>query len=370
MIRTARQTLALAALAGLSSALPLAAQSPSGGAMLSAGAAWSSTRGAIGSIGLRGEDILKSGLDAEIDYRGGARGEEGRLRLRWRHDLGDTAFGRSTRGVITAQHSRSDWENDGYDTARTRLGFGISAELRPGAGYHFGLFWQENSLSNLRSATSPVVAAETGHSDAAGLEAALRLGRVDHATLPGVGHQLDLTVTAALTGERRFRAFEASALLARRLHPDWALSFRVSGGTTEGRAGQAVSLHDRAFVGGRSLRGFAAGGAGPRDYLAGVTDTALGGRNYLQSSLELRRDTRGPLSVGVFLDAGSAWGLDGRPSGAGGLIDDGFSLRSAAGVALYWKSPLGVINVNLARPLAARPSDSLSRVSLNLLSAF
>ena len=348
---------------------PLAAAAAGGGA-LTAGAAWSNTRGAIMSLGLEGRNIRDSGLDVDLEWREGHGGEEARLRLRWSHALGDTAFGAQTRLSLSAQHNRSDWQNDGYATSRSRLGLGLSAALAPEVGWRIGLFWQENALDHLAEGVSPLIAAEAGHSDAAGLEMGLRFGHIDSAALPSAGAQLDLSLTSALAGERRFRAFEASGVAARDFGAHWALSLRLGAGTTEGRRGRKVAIHDRAFLGGRAPRGFAPGGLGPRDYLAGQSDNALGGRNYLQASVELRHDFEAPFSLGLFWDAGAVWRLDGSPKGLSGEIDAARHLRSAAGLAFYWKSGLGIVNANIAAPLRHRESDSLGRFSLNLMSSF
>ncbi len=340
------------------------------GAEVTAGAAWSSTRGAVASIGLEGTDILNSGIDLGLEYREGQEGRDGRLRLRYSRDLGDTRLGQDTRLSFTALHGRSDWDDDGFSTARSRLGLSLSARVAPELRLRGGLFWQEDEIRDIRADTSPLILAEQGRSDTAGVELGLSLGRIDRRQLPTHGQVLDLTYTGALAGDRRFDALEADAVLARSPAPGWAVSLRLGAGAIRARDGQALSIHDRAFLGGTTPRGFGVGGLGPRDVVEGGIDTALGGSRYVLGSVEVRRDFAERLAVGLFLDAGSVWKLDGAPVGAGGPVDDSRHLRSAAGLSLYWTSAIGIVNLNLAAPLSHRPHDRLNRVSLNLISSF
>lgn len=349
---------------------PAAAQQTGGGAEVSAGAAWSSTRGAIVSIGLEGENILQSGIDLGLEYREGEKGQDGRLRLRYVHEMGDTRLGTDTRLILSGLHSRSNWDDDGYATARSRLGLAVSARVARQIRVQGGVFWQEDSINDIKIDTSPLILSEQGHSDTVGIELTLSFGEIDHRQLPGHGQMLDLTWTSAFAGDRHFDSLEMNAVIARRPAPDWALSLRLGGGAIEARDGQSLSIHDRAFLGGKAPRGFGIGGVGPRDYLADVTDTALGGSRYVLASVELRRDISERFMMGAFVDAGSVWKLDGAPVGAGGPVDDSYDLRSAAGLSLYWKTGLGIVNVSFAAPLSHREHDSVNRVSLNLISSF
>lgn len=188
--------------------------------------------------------------------------------------------------------------------------------------------------------------------------------------MPTMGQALDLTFAEALGGKRRYGRVEVAGYLARSFGKDWSASVRFGAGSIKGRKGQGVSISDRSFPGGRGLRGFAAGGAGPRDYVAGSTDTPLGGQHYLLSSLELRRKLHERVSVGLFVDSGAAWGIDGAPVGAMGPIDVSRHLRSSAGLSVYWKTGVGVMNVSIAKPLSRRPYDQTNAISLGLVSAF
>ena len=60
---------------------------------------------------------------------------------------------------------------------------------------------------------------------------------------------------------------------------------------------------------------------------------------------------------GVFLDAGTLWSLDNVTGGASGTIDDSPLLRAAAGVSLFWETPIGPLRFNFSRPLVKQADD-------------
>ena len=144
-------------------------------------------------------------------------------------------------------------------------------------------------------------------------------------------------------------------------------------GTIEG--GALVSLNgansrivDRFTLSSKMLRGFDSNGVGPRDLTTyidpddGVTvltrGDALGGNFYAVARLEAEFPIGLPeeygISGGLFLDAGTIWGLD---NDLGGLIDDSAHLRSVVGASLFWRTALGPLRFNFTRALAKEDYD-------------
>ena len=124
------------------------------------------------------------------------------------------------------------------------------------------------------------------------------------------------------------------------------------------------------------MRGFAPGGAGPRDF--GTTNNdVLGGNQYFALQLEAQFPLGTPeeygLSGGVFADVGSVWGLD----NAGGIdmIDAGsdynrMNLRAAVGVSLFWDSPLGPLRFDFSRPMRKLPRDRAQNFDFSIVTQF
>ena len=59
---------------------------------------------------------------------------------------------------------------------------------------------------------------------------------------------------------------------------------------------------------------------------------------------------------GVFFDIGTLWELD-DTAGSMGVVDDSQRWRSAAGVSLFWTTPIGPLRFNFARPISKESYD-------------
>ncbi|KKK81918.1 hypothetical protein LCGC14_2808580, partial [marine sediment metagenome] len=135
----------------------------------------------------------------------------------------------------------------------------------------------------------------------------------------------------------------------------------VEGGAINALNGTSTRVTDRFFLNSNQLRGFAPLGVGPRD-LDATNQDALGGNLYFAARLEAEFPLGLPeeygMSGGAFLDAGSVWSLD-NTNGAGGAnsVDDGFHLRSSAGVSLFWTTPIGPLRFNFAKVIEKQAYD-------------
>ncbi len=93
----------------------------------------------------------------------------------------------------------------------------------------------------------------------------------------------------------------------------------------------------RFFAGGdRSLRGFGYQTLGPPNALGNVG----GGRYLAVGSFEYERHLFGDFGLAGFVDAGNAFNAS------------DFELAAGAGVGLRWRSPVGLVRVDLAQPVA------------------
>ncbi len=155
---------------------------------------------------------------------------------------------------------------------------------------------------------------------------------------------------------------------------DLILSAELEGGTLIADGESRIT--DRFFLGGDSLRGFATGGVGPRDVCTGCggaggdVNDALGGNIYavgrLEASFPLGLPEELGIFGGVFFDVGSVWSLD-NTAGSSGAVDDGRNIRSAAGVSLFWSTPIGPLRFNFARAIEKESYDETEnfRVSID-----
>ncbi|WP_299814960.1 outer membrane protein assembly factor BamA [uncultured Jannaschia sp.] len=121
------------------------------------------------------------------------------------------------------------------------------------------------------------------------------------------------------------------------------------------------------------IRGFEAGGIGPRDL--NFSDDALGGNTFVAARLEAQFPIGLiPEEYGVagatFLDAGSVWGLD-EVSASGPIpIDDDFYLNSAVGVGILWDTAIGPLRFNFTRAIRKRDYDLDQNFDLTIQTRF
>ncbi len=127
--------------------------------------------------------------------------------------------------------------------------------------------------------------------------------------------------------------------------PDYVLSFSGSVGYLEPLFGRKDRIVDRFFLGGENLRGFRIAGAGPRDI---NTRDSLGGRLLWTQSTEMRFPLPLPAELGLvgraFVDVGAL-----TESVKGPEVRDTGRPRVGAGVGVSWRSPFGLINLDLAQ---------------------
>ncbi len=137
--------------------------------------------------------------------------------------------------------------------------------------------------------------------------------------------------------------------------PDWVLSVSGSVGYLE-TLGRRDRIVDRFFLGGENLRGFRIAGAGPRDL---DTRDSLGGRLLWTQSTELRYPLPLPAELGLigraFVDVGSL--SQSAQSRVEARVADEATPRVGVGVGISWRSPFGLINIDLAQAVAKQPYD-------------
>ena len=112
-----------------------------------------------------------------------------------------------------------------------------------------------------------------------------------------------------------------------------------------------VRISKRLYIPNNKLRGFEKGKVGPKDgldFIGGNYLTALNLSTTLPSILPEVQN----VDFNLFVDVASVWGVDYSDS-----IDDASYIRSAAGVAVDYFSPIGPINFSLSQPISKRSTD-------------
>jgi outer membrane protein insertion porin family len=123
------------------------------------------------------------------------------------------------------------------------------------------------------------------------------------------------------------------------------------------------------------MRGFDAGGIGPRECSNRVCSTsnndALGGENFAVARFEAEFPLGIPdeygLSGGLFYDIGNLWSLTKINSNV--LYEDG-SWRQAIGASVFWKTPIGPLRFNFSDVLKKEQYDRDESFDLTISTRF
>ena len=125
-----------------------------------------------------------------------------------------------------------------------------------------------------------------------------------------------------------------------------------------------VRLSQRKYIPQNRLRGFKAGGMGPKD-----GDDYVGGNYALATNFEMSLPNLLPEStktdVGFFLDFGNLFEADYDSS-----IDDSNAVRAVTGVTTNWLSPVGPMSFVLSQNISKASTDQTERFSFRLGTSF
>ncbi|WP_149142482.1 outer membrane protein assembly factor BamA [Gemmobacter caeruleus] len=125
------------------------------------------------------------------------------------------------------------------------------------------------------------------------------------------------------------------------------------------------------FFGTPKIRGFEPAGLGPRDL---ASDDPLGGNLFAVARFEADFPLGLPeeygINGGVFADFGSVWSLDDVAGHNGATVDDGFHLRSAVGVSVFWNTPIGPLRFNFSKALSKQDYDKEQSFDLTISTKF
>ena len=267
-------------------------------------------------------------------------------------------------------------QNYSYSQDRTgfdvRVGYALSENLRQTLNYSF----TANQISNIQLGASVYVYEQQGLRYTSMIGQALVYDRRDAKVDTTKGYILSLqTNLAGLGGTNHYVQTVIKAGYYYPIAEGWVLNSRIEAGDVAG-IGEPVNIESRFFVGGDNLRGFRTAGIGPRDI---ASHDPLGGNYYYAGSLETSIPLGLPADYGIkafgFTDFGALGGIDLRTQtiNVGGVpttvspgdVSQNFGIRASAGIGVAWKSPFGLIRINLAYPYLKQPLDKGQILNFN-----
>ena len=128
--------------------------------------------------------------------------------------------------------------------------------------------------------------------------------------------------------------------------------------------GKNVKLSERRFLPSDKLRGFERGKVGPMDgtdYIGGNYAMSFNIATTLPQILPNSQNT----DFSLFIDAANIWGIDYNSS-----INDSSTIRSSAGIAVDWFTPIGPLNFSLSEVLNKHSNDKTESFRFNLGTTF
>ena len=131
-----------------------------------------------------------------------------------------------------------------------------------------------------------------------------------------------------------------------------------------GVTGKDVRISKRLYVPERRLRGFKKGKIGPienNDYVGGNYRAMFNVNTTLPNLFPESQNT----DFRIFFDSATLWGVDYSSE-----VKDSKKIRSSAGVAIDWYTPVGPLSFSLAQPITEESTDQTESFRFNIGTTF
>jgi outer membrane protein insertion porin family len=320
------------------------------------GGGYSTDIGALANAGLRERNLVGTGIDASLG--GTLAQKESQVNL----SVTDPYF--LDRNLVAGfdlfhvQTNNIDISN--YNERRTggtlRLGYQFNDHLSQAWNYSL----VQRTVYDIQSGASLYIVNEAGSSLLSQIGQTLTVDYRDSRVEPHKGFVLRFgSDFAGLGGDAHFVRTKVDGVYYIPLdrftgNSDWGIAISGGAGYLFQLGGHIEKIIDRFFLGGDNLRGFEAGGAGPHDQ---ATGESLGGRFIWTQSTELRFPLPISPDLGLsgraFVDVGSLSVVN----STFGPVFDSSAPRVGAGVGVSWRTPFGLINIDVADAVVKQKDD-------------
>lgn len=327
---------------------------------LSLGGGYSTDIGPLVSAGLRERNLIGTGIDGSINALLAQKQSQVKLSVTDPYFLDRNLV--AGFDVFRIQSNLQDVANYSQRSlgVTLRLGYEFTAHVRQLWTYSL----INRDIYNVQPQASLYVIDAKGSTLLSQIGQTLTVDYRDSKLTPHTGWLVRLgTDFAGLGGDSRFIRTKLDGAYYFPLdrltgNTDWDLVIQGSVGKMFSLGGRQQII-DRFFLGGDNLRGFETAGAGPHSVPAG---DSLGGNLIWTQTTELRFPLPVSHDIGItgraFVDVGSLSGVDsliiaGKPV----ALTDSASPRVGAGFGISWKTPFGLLNVDLAMPVVKQKYD-------------
>lgn len=277
-------------------------------------------------------------------------------------------FGRDLRLSFRSFYNETSWQDDLFDTRQAGIEPSLEFPISETGRFRFTTEFEAATIENYTGGSVTLNAEQArgwqyGGGVGIGYSYDSRRNGLESDTFfvgqfsGGVG---------GLGSDNQYVQARALANMTTTVMSDITISATIEGGAVQTVNGPGTRITDRFMLSSDQLLSFAPYGLGPRDNSGAV----LGG-NYFGSA---RLDAKFPIGLpeeygikgGLFLHAGSVWGLDASPP----WVDDGLNLRASAGAAIHWDTPIGPLRFSYAYPFLKEAYDEEQRFGISISTGF
>jgi outer membrane protein insertion porin family len=346
---------------------------------LSFGGGFSTDEGALLNAGLREKNLIGTGIDANLNGVLAQRGSQIDFSL-----TDPYLFDRNLVGGVDVFDINNNNQNiSDYDESRVgftlRLGYEFNAHLRQALNYSL----VDRTINNVGTDASIFILDSQGTSLLSQVGQTLTLDYRDSRSAPHTGFIVNYGLDfAGIGGSEKYVRNKIDGTYYIPLdefsgNSDWGISVSAGTGYLSDFGGGKDQIIDRFFLGGDNLRGFESGGAGPHTQSVaegGVFygSDSVGGRFIYTQSTELHFPLPISPDLGLsgraFVDVGGlsnvsqigavqAPNVFGVPQTVNQQVIEQAGTRVGAGVGVSWKTPFGLINIDVADPVVKKSLD-------------
>ncbi len=270
----------------------------------------------------------------------------------------------------SSSSSKSGFENGEQNYSKkstgvdTSLSYDISEDLLHTVEYSISQDDLSSSTNN-----SVFIQEQLGRYNTSAIGHTLSLDKLDSRIFPKNGFRASASQEyAGLGGNNKYLKHSLDFKGYKSFYDNnYTLTFRANGGVIKGIQKKKVRISDRFNLGDSTLRGFDAGGIGPRDK---VTGEGLGGQKFYSFGSEFVFPVGLPkefnVSGSTFIDAGSLWDADSKAATRLGFHNDQ-KLRTAVGFGVIWITKFAPIKLYWGFPLNKQPYDNTRLFSLQFV---
>lgn len=327
---------------------------------LTLGGGYSSDAGALANVGLRERNFIGTGVDAGVTGVLAQKRTQLDLSVTDPYFLNRNLVASANAFIVQNNNQNIAQYNERRVGFAVSLGYEFSEHLRQAWTYSLvqrrvynvatdaSIYVKDESGTSLLSQVGQTVSLDYRDSRVDPKSGFILRGGTDFAGLGGNVHY----VRAKLDGNYYIPLESFTG------DPEWGVVLAAGAGYLF-NFDKRERIIDRFFLGGDNLRGFQSGGAGPHAINGG---DSLGGRFIWTQSTELRFPL--PLSPDLgltgraFVDIGSLSGVSNKTrSGQTIAVTNDSSPRLGAGVGVSWRTPFGLINLDIAPVVVKKKYD-------------